>query len=104
MTDVARIAARLSELTPIERRVLAYLDQKGATHRSYMAGDLSKDDSRTARHQNGTNGAVPLIVGKWCRRLKQRGLVRENREYGTDAYISHEITASGKEMLRSAKP
>lgn len=91
-------------LTSIERRLLAYLDQHGATHRSHIAADLSPDDSRTAKHQNGSNGAVPLIVGGWAKRLKAAGLVRENRDYRSNAYISHEITAAGRAALRKPEP
>lgn len=89
-----------SELSAFERRVLAYLDQRGASHRRDLAADLSPSDSRTARFQNGSNGAVPMLVASWCRRLKANGFVRENREYLTNFYISHEITSAGRSALR----
>jgi DNA-binding MarR family transcriptional regulator len=87
-------------MSPIERRVLAYLDQRGPTHRSRVVADLAPDDSRSAKHQNGSNGATPLIMGSWCRRLDKAGYVRAR--YDRDAfYVHHEITPKGSAALRA---
>lgn len=89
----------MSDLTLIERRVLSYLDQRGPSHRAHIAGDLAAEGTNTAVHQNGSNGAVPLIVGNWCRRLKASGLVAECRQDGF--YRHHEITPAGRAALRA---
>ena len=90
-------------LNPTERRVLAYLDQRGPTHRTNVVCDLaslkSRIGSRGGRH-NGSNGATPLIMGRWCARLIKEGLVRENRS-SEGYYMSHEITAAGRRELRA---
>jgi hypothetical protein len=88
------------KLTSIERRVLAYLDQRGPSHRANMAADLARDDSNTARCQNGSNGAVPLIVGAWCRRLIPANLVTVRCD-GEGYYRHHEITAAGAAAIRA---
>lgn len=93
------------ELTPIERRVLVYLDENGPTHRSHVVCDLASTESRIGRlggKHNGSNGAIPLIMGKWCKRLIAAGhvsLVRSQRPYW--AYLHHEITEAGRALLRS---
>lgn len=103
MTKRATIAQ--TGLTDHERRILAYLDQHGATHRSKLAADLSDPSSNTARHQRGSNGAVPLIVGRWCARLVRERLVQVNRTAGSARkaggwYDSHAITEEGQAVLR----
>ena len=87
-------------LTDHELRILRYLHQRGATHRSKIAMDLADPASNTARHQNGSNGAVPLIVGRWCARLVREHLVKVNRE-ARGWYHSHEITGEGEDIIRT---
>lgn len=88
------------ELTPIELRVLRYLDQRGACHRHAIAADLASPDSRLGRgYCNGSNGAIPLIVGRWTRRLIAAGLVRV-RSDPRGFYQCHEITDAGRAFLR----
>lgn len=92
-------------MTPIEKRVLAYLDQRGATHRANVVCDLASPDSRIGRNggqHNGSNGATPLIMGKWCKRLIAAQLVRVNRSRD-GWYLSHEITDRGRAELRAAE-
>lgn len=100
MSGVAEIA-----LTPIERRVLGYLDQRGPTHRTHVVCDLASPDSRIGRlggKHNGSNGATPLIMGKWCKRLIAKGLVKLVRsDHPYWAYRHHEITAAGRAILRA---
>jgi DNA-binding MarR family transcriptional regulator len=94
-------------LSAIEKRVLAYLDQRGPTHRSHVVCDLASPDSRIGRNggrHNGSNGATPLIMGKWCKRLLDQGLVREVRQFRTSYYQHHEITDLGRALLREPRP
>ena len=101
-----------ADMTTLERRILAYLDQQGgAAHRGRMVADLASPESRAGRGiHNGSNGAAPLIAGKWCKRLIAAGWVRirisapyTNRRgvrlHGF--YQDHAITTAGKAALRS---
>lgn len=90
--------------TAIELRVLSYLDQRGPSHRANVVCDLASPESRIGRlggRHNGSNGATPLIMGKWCSRLRKAGLVglSTTRE---GYYEHHYITATGKKALRTA--
>ena len=90
------------KLWPIEKRVLAYLDQRGGKANRYdLVPDLSDPDSRIGRgNLNGSNAGIPRIMGAWCRRLAKGGLVREVRRI--DGYYGHhEITEAGRSALRS---
>ena len=93
------------ELTPLERRVLAYLDQKGPTHRANMVTDLVSDESRTAYRNRkrygsgGSNGAVPLIAGKWTKRLLTHGFLRDVR-CRDFIHRAFEVTPAGRAALR----
>lgn len=99
------------DLTPIEKRVLGYLEQRGPTHREKVVVDLAGPNSMIAARAKysksgcgfvrGSNGATPLIMGKWCKRLEAEGLVRNvrDREYH---YRHHEITTAGRAALREA--
>jgi hypothetical protein len=90
----------LTDLKPIERRVLAYLDQRGPTERRVAVCDLANPDSNAGRgFQGGSNGAAPLIMGAWCRRLIEAGLVVEVRDAGWQ-YRAHKITPQGQILLR----
>lgn len=100
----------LADLTPIERRLLAYLDQRGATDRRQIVCDLASPASKAGRGiQRGSNGAAPLIVGKWAKRLIKAGWVstrysdrykdRRGRLTG-GFYQAHAITPAGKAALR----
>jgi DNA-binding MarR family transcriptional regulator len=94
-------------MSPIEKRVLGYLDQRGPTHRSTVVCDLASPQSRIGRNggrHNGSNGATPMIMARWCHRLIKDGLVREVREYRHNWYQHHEITDAGRKALRSATP
>lgn len=92
-------------LTSIERRLLAYLDQRGGhAHRADIAADLSAADSRIGRRGGkllGSNGAAPLIVGRWTARLREHGLVRAVYSAGGH-YQAHTLTWAGKSALRRA--
>lgn len=102
---------RMSDLTPIEARLLAYLDQKGPTERRTIVVDLASPDSRAGRGlQNGSNGAAPLIVGKWAKRLIAAGWVgvRHSSRYVNHRgkqtggfYEAHFITPAGRAALRA---
>jgi hypothetical protein len=90
-------------LTAIEQRVLSYLDQRGPTHRTNVVCDLASPESRIGQlggSHNGSNGATPLIMGKWCKRLVDQGYVRCIHDH--DGYYRHHaITADGKQRLRT---
>lgn len=101
MTDIAKIAAGLN---PIERRVLAYLDQRGPSHRTNVVCDLASPESRIGQmggRHNGSNGATPLIMGKWCKRLTAVGFV-SMRQTRDGYYMHHEITDKGRAAFRAA--
>src|SRR5437868_8268833 len=73
-----RVWNQMTKLWPIERRVLAYLDQHGPTHRSYVVFALARDDSRIGSRRDrgkigggGSNAGVPLIMGACTRRLQK---------------------------------
>lgn len=102
MTDDPDKLAR--GLTAHERRILGYLDQRGPSHRTNVVCDLASPDSRIGRMRgkhNGSNGATPLIMGKWCKRLIAEGLVKEVRAYATNYYQNHEITPTGRLAIRN---
>lgn len=87
-------------MTPIEKRVLAYLDQHGPTHRGQVVSDLSSPESRAGQGIcNGSNGAAPLIMGKWCAALIKQGFVMQQRARGGH-YQNHAITGAGRLALR----
>lgn len=100
------------ELTDHERRVLAYLDQRGGSaHRANVVADLAQRDT-TARYQRAIGPqAAALIMGSWCKRLGRAGYVQvrhvpsrlSTRGGGTKTlhfYDRHEITRAGTEALR----
>ena len=93
----------MSERTGHELRILSYLDQKGPTHRANVVADLASPDSHHGRGiSNGSNGAVPLVMGSWCKRLIAHRLVQ--CRYDRDGfYVHHEITALGKAALRAPR-
>lgn len=90
------------ELKPIERRVLAYLDQRGGrAQRSEVVAMLSRPDSRHGRNiLNGSNSAEPLIMGAWCKRLIAERLVEIVTHRG-GFYLAHQITTAGRAYLRN---
>jgi hypothetical protein len=64
------------ELTEHEVRILTYLEEHGPTHRAGVVCDLAAPDSRIGQGvRNGSNSAIPLIMGSWCKRLIKTGLV-----------------------------
>lgn len=87
-------------MTPIERRVLAYLDQHGPSHRTSVVGDLVSPDTKLGRGVfRGSNAGVPLIMGRWCAKLIKAGLVVVET-HGGGFYRRHAITAAGRAALR----
>jgi hypothetical protein len=86
-------------LTGHERRILAFLDQRGPTHRWQVVASLASPDTKTGRGvANGSNGAAPLIMASWCRRLIAAGYVVQRNEGGF--YRDHAITDAGRRKLR----
>ncbi|MBU0801389.1 MAG: hypothetical protein KKA05_10380 [Alphaproteobacteria bacterium] len=91
---------KLTDMTDLERRILSYLDQHGPTHRGDVVAALAGPDSRVAKGiSNGSNGAVPLIMGKWCRRLIKAGYVAQVQTI-SGFYGHHMITDAGKRAMR----
>jgi hypothetical protein len=88
----------------IERRVLAYLDQRGGRADRYdLVRDLVSPDSRIGKGiMNGSNAGVPRIMGSWCRRLSKSGYVVQcSRRDGF--YSHHEITDAGRRYFRESQ-
>jgi DNA-binding MarR family transcriptional regulator len=104
------LGVKPADLRPIERRLLAYLDQHGPTHRERVVVDLAGPESHIGYRRDqkigavrGSNGATPLIMGAWCRRLIAEGLVNQARSDDRFwAYRHHEITAAGRRLIREA--
>lgn len=97
-----RRAADGAAVTAIERRVLAYLDQHGPSHRSRVVFDLASPESNIGSgFVNGSNGAVPLIMGRWCANLIKAGLVKVEEHRGR--YQCHAITTAGRSALREPR-
>lgn len=94
-------------LTEHERRVLAFLDQRGLMHRRDVVWELASPDSKIGRARDtgsalggGSSGnGEALIMGRWCRRLARNGLVYEVRD-GFGFYRGHGITCCGRSALR----
>lgn len=94
-------------LTDHERRLLAFLDQLGPTHRCKVVWELAHPESRIgwARDHgrglggSGSNNAEPMIMANWCRRLIAAGYVREHDDR-EGFYRHHEITAAGRKFFR----
>ncbi len=88
-------------MTSIERRVLAYLNQRGGTaRRQEVVCDLAHPDSKLGRGiVRGSNGGTPRIMGRWCARLVKDGLVKvvTTRD---GFYDHHAITEAGRKALR----
>jgi hypothetical protein len=98
----------IERLWPIERRVLGYLDQRGPSHRERLVIDLSSDESKLGRRRDrghlqggGSNGAIPLIMGAWCRRLIKEGWVKQISD-PSGFYRCHQITPTGRDGFRRA--
>lgn len=90
-------------LWPIEKRILAYLDQRGPTDRIKIVCDLADPDSNIGRgHVNGSNGATTLIFGSWSRRLLKNKHVQEMRD-GYGICRSVRITDAGRKLLRESE-
>ena len=88
--------------TPIERRILAYLDQHGGSaHRRFVCQDLAADGTRLSRFGgSGSNGAAPMIMANWCKRLIKARLV-VHRRHESGYYRDHTITEAGRKALRA---
>ena len=95
------------DMTAHERRILAFLDQRGATHRKDIVWELSAPDSKIGRARDGghalggasSGNGEALIMGAWCRRLIREGLVREVRD-AWGFYRGHKITFDGRAAIR----
>lgn len=91
------------KLTPIEKRVLQYLDQRGGcANRQNAVLDLASPDSKIHKVINSTGGHLAMIFGRWTSRLRKAGLVDERLR--DDGYYSHhQITAAGRKAMRAAE-
>lgn len=95
-----------TSLWPIERRILAYLDQHGPTHRETVVADLAGDDSRMGSRRDqsgrvilGSNGGTPRLMAAWSRRLLKAGWVQQVDRDGY--YQHHAITSKGRAAFRA---
>lgn len=97
--------------TDHEMKVMRYLHQHGLTERRNILVDCASENSvigmrgrstfARRRFYNGSNGAAPMIVARWMRRLIAEGLAREKRSQ--DRYYSHrgfELTPKGHQFVR----
>ena len=92
------------KLRPIERRILAYLDQRGEADRQKIVRDLSAPGTNQGDgYCNGSNGAAPLIFGAWASRLVKGGYVKEHRDFGSGQYRKHSITKEGRKLFRESE-
>jgi hypothetical protein len=97
---VSSLASIRPFVSDFELRILRYLDQHGPVHRQSWVPDLVSPHSKTARcSMNGSNGAIPLIAGKWCRQLVHLGLVTVERDR-EGYYRAHSVTSAGRHFLR----
>ena len=90
------------QLTNIERRVLAYIDQRGGkAERQTIVCDLADPESRVGMgYVNGSGGHLAMIFGRWSKRLSQHGLI-EAAHRSDGFYLHHAITPVGRNALRS---
>jgi DNA-binding MarR family transcriptional regulator len=79
---------------PSELRVLQYLDQRGPTHRHDLAGDIINSTRKSLWNQ-----ALTRLAGKLTFRLRQAGLVEENR-CKKGFHNSYSITDAGRKAVR----
>ena len=94
---------KMEDLSPIERRVIEYLDQRGNSPRDRMVCDLVSPDSRIGRgHVNGSNAFMPAIAARWTKRLTENGLVRDQRD--DEGFHRHySITNEGARFVRGLR-
>jgi hypothetical protein len=93
-------------MTDHERRILAYLDQRGRSHRGQIVRDLASPESRIGSGKwpmARWNAACALIFGAWSKRLAKEGLI-EMRFHSRGFYECHAITPAGRRAIRSAPP
>ncbi len=101
--------------TEHEMKLLRYLHQRGPMERRSILVDCCSENSLIAQRAglstgrrpffNGSNGAAPMIVARWMKRLIAEGLVAEKRSY--DRYWRHldyHLTHRGETFLRSTPP
>jgi DNA-binding MarR family transcriptional regulator len=81
-------------LTNLEKRVLAYLEQRGPTYRRIGAHDLAN-----LRNKGYSAQALSRMAGKITFNLRKAGLVRDVRsDFGFHKH--YEITDAGRKALR----
>ena len=105
----------MEDFTPTahEWKLLRYLHQRGPMERRTILVECCSENSLIAQRAelsrgrkpffNGSNGAAPMIVARWMKRLIAAGLIAENRSY--DRYWRHldyRLTPQGQAFLRSA--
>jgi len=98
----------MSEFRPTEHelKVLRYLHQRGPMERRDILVDCASDESLIGnrglhgrRSYNGSNGAAPMIVARWMKRLIAQGLARETRE--ESYHRNYKLTAKGEQFIRA---
>jgi len=97
--------------TDHELKLLRYLHQHGLTERRSILLDCASDASLIAARASGTtgkrrfyqgsNGAAPMIVARWMKRMLATGMVRERRDADRSyVHIGYELTSKGDHFLR----
>jgi hypothetical protein len=83
-------------LTPIERKALTYILPSTARHTaSFMAAGIMQSTKK-----RGTAQALTRLAGKFTYKLRQQGLVAEERPDGF--HRAYFITVSGRDALKAA--
>jgi DNA-binding MarR family transcriptional regulator len=85
----------MKNFRPSELRTLQYLDQRGPTHRHTLAGDIINSTRKSLWNQ-----ALTRLAGKLTFRLRQAGLVEENR-CKQGFHKSYNITEAGAKAIRN---
>lgn len=97
--------------TEHELKLMRYLHQRGPKERRDILVDCASDSSLISlrgRHTksgrrfiNGSNGAAPMIVARWMKRLITEGLVRENRiTLSLGRHQDYRLTTRGQQFVR----
>ena len=97
------------EPTDHEAKLLRYLHQRGPTERRTILIDCASDNSMIgsrrnlsktgAAFYNGSNGAAPMIVARWMRRLVGAGYVKEKRRQ-LGLHDHYRLTEQGEKFVR----
>jgi hypothetical protein len=102
------------EPTAHELKVMRYLHQRGPMERRSILVDCCAETSlinlRKTRHNGqrgyyqGSNGAAPMIVARWMKRLLAEGLVAERRGSPSEhwEHIDYHLTSKGQSFVRTA--